>query len=194
MTKKEKARLRRAEQKAADEARRISTIRRFGIAEAIALVFEARGDGCKRSLSLERIKNTPVPTDAQVMTIYNALKKSGVVLVNRAGKITPSGLSGASAVRKAQLLYVVRAKEADVIKIGVSKAPLTRLRELQTSNPYSLFVAMLFDSKKSAVSLEKSVHTHFRKKGKWLRGEWFKDISDDDIARVVGERAQRVKC
>lgn len=60
------------------------------------------------------------------------------------------------------------------IKIGVSKDPDARLKELQTGHSCNLKILerFPFESRLKAYDIEKQLHIRFRKFK--LRGEWFK--------------------
>lgn len=63
------------------------------------------------------------------------------------------------------------------MKIGVSKKPEERLKDLQTGSPYPLTIIAVFpcDSKRYAYNLEKFLHNYFFKSQ--LCGEWFSSKS-----------------
>lgn len=66
-------------------------------------------------------------------------------------------------------VYFVRCGEDGPVKIGFSKNPPSRIRDLQLSNPHNLFLIHLIEnaSKKD----EQDIHKKFRHLR--IRGEWF---------------------
>jgi hypothetical protein len=120
--------------------------------------------------------------------IYNLLKQYGYVISATAkGNLICRSHNAVSENRRKQLLYIIRAKGTQYCKIGVSKNPRLRLSELQTSNPNPLFLAVVYDTVKEAVRLEKSLHKTFSQKR--CKGEWFKNLTDEDIDNAIGDRA-----
>lgn len=75
-------------------------------------------------------------------------------------------------------VYVMQSK--DHVKFGVSKNPWSRIKELQTGNPYKieLLVVLFYDD---YFLIEKELHRYFNKNRAY--GEWF--IIDENITRVV---------
>ena len=71
-------------------------------------------------------------------------------------------------------LYLLGNRQYKVLKIGVSRSPAERLRDLQKYNPYelSLFAQVRFDDMESAVKCESELHRWLRQQR--LHGEWFK--------------------
>lgn len=61
------------------------------------------------------------------------------------------------------------------IKIGYSKKPAQRVKDLQTGNPNNLILRMSlpFETEKEAVLMENCLHRIGRKRFKKLKGEWF---------------------
>ena len=62
------------------------------------------------------------------------------------------------------------------IKIGVSANPESRLKELQTGNPFKLMIIKTVPclTKNAAYALESSLHELTRATNKKMNGEWFK--------------------
>ena len=94
-------------------------------------------------------------------------------------------------------LYVVQSDVSGAIKIGRSKNPEKRLKQLQTGSPYKL---RLLASVRNKGLLEKSLHESLRPfkqacKGEWFDFEcvgsfpdWLHELIDWDIANVWWEK------
>lgn len=187
LNKKDRAKVKRDAQKEEISIRRAQLIREFGIHKSIEIIFErAEGKWPKDGRFLKSLlrEEEIFVSDNEIKRLYNDLKSSGIVLARRAnGEITPSNFTKASALKKVQMLYVIRAKDTDMLKIGVSKSPRKRLQALQTSNPQQLTISLVIKPTESAKKLEASIHKHFDKKR--LQGEWFSSISDEAIINHV---------
>jgi len=77
-------------------------------------------------------------------------------------------------------VYFIADLEKDVVKIGTSKNPKFRLKQLQTSNSNRL---ALLGYVEGNVSKERYLQTYFRKY--WLSGEWFKLDKDNSIIDYI---------
>lgn len=195
LTKKESKKERTKNKKAQNNAERVKRIRDYGIEKTVDLIHD-KFDNCisfiERQLikSLRGRKEDSIPS-SEIIRLYIVLKKNGIIFSRRRnGTVTSSGFTKVSLVKKEQMLYIIREKETNSFKIGVSKNPKSRLKELQTANPNTLFISLLFDTQKNAVILEKFLHKHFRKKRK--KGEWFADILNDEIIKIIGDRATSI--
>ncbi|HHG3258807.1 TPA: GIY-YIG nuclease family protein [Vibrio parahaemolyticus] len=187
--KRESTAIKRAQQQADREAR----IRAFGIQKSIQLVIHK----ANKSLRPDEIRffnslksQDEYTIDSQnIRHLYNVMKKYGIILAYRPnGSVTPSGFTKISSTWKAQFLYVIRDTVSNDCKIGVSKNPKSRKLALQTSNPNRLKISLVYKTNKNAVTLERSLHKFFRKRRK--HGEWFKNLSDEEITRCIGNRGQ----
>ena len=69
--------------------------------------------------------------------------------------------------------------------------PRSLKKALQTSNPNILVVQMVFITNENAVKLEKSLHRFFHKERK--KGEWFENITDQEIIKAIGSRGSLTK-
>lgn len=76
-------------------------------------------------------------------------------------------------------VYCIRDDEADAVKIGFSKNPISRLRQLQTANSRRLRLLCVFDTTQA---FERSLHRSFA--GRRLHGEWFRD-EDRRVSRLL---------
>ena len=115
------------------------------------------------------------------------MKKHGLVLTRaNSGSITLSGFTMVSEIQRAQLLYVIRQSGTNYCKIGISKDPKKRLREMQTSSPTKLKLSLVVETKKNAIKLERSLHKAFHKQR--ANGEWFLDISDEKVIETIADR------
>ena len=75
-------------------------------------------------------------------------------------------------------IYVIRC--GSFSKIGYSKNPKQRLRELQCANPFPLELAGTIPG---SLATESKLHTEYRHKH--VRNEWF-DLSEEDIFSITG--------
>jgi len=83
------------------------------------------------------------------------------------------------------MIYLIQRDGTHEFKLGYSKHPEKRLRELQTGNSGKLLLIKVWDGDRA---LEKKIHDKLRvsikdKQDKIGRGEWF--WIDDDWLRVV---------
>lgn len=80
-------------------------------------------------------------------------------------------------------IYVIAASEQGPVKVGISKDPHRRLRQLQTgqAEPLRLFHTEAIEEKQ-ALLMEKAVHADNRHKK--LKGEWFAMSVEDAILEV----------
>ena len=76
------------------------------------------------------------------------------------------------------MIYFIADTNKDVVKIGVSKSPKKRLKQLQTSNSNKLVLLGYIDGEKEQ---EKYLHNLFSKHK--LSGEWF--ILNDEIIDYI---------
>lgn len=71
-------------------------------------------------------------------------------------------------------LYAITTNENEYVKIGYSKCPGRRLRDLQTGSPYELFLLFYIEVRKEdAKKLEKAMHAVVPTVGGAGRGEWW---------------------
>ena len=67
-------------------------------------------------------------------------------------------------------VYLIRSKETGDYKIGISKNPQKRLKQLQTGNSSELELVETYKSK-YANKIEKTLHnllSHYKKEGEWF--------------------------
>ncbi|MFB9143543.1 GIY-YIG nuclease family protein [Vibrio artabrorum] len=191
LSKKELKRERTAEKKANLALERESKIRTYGIQLCINALFEKADKTLhyveKQFLhSLSQQNGSLIPS-SEVSRLYRTMKKHGLVLTRaNSGNITLSGFTMASKIQRAQLLYVIRQSGTNYCKIGISKDPKKRLRDMQTSSPTKLKLSLVFETKKNAIKLEKSLHKAFHKQR--ANGEWFLDISDEKVIETIADR------
>ena len=190
--KKERFAQKRAERNYEKEQRIVE----YGVHASINLIFEKAGSSIYYSdrkflNEILNISSQKIPS-CDVLRLYGILKKHGIILSRRiTGQITPSGITKISEIRKTQFLYIIREKNGKYLKIGVSKDPSSRKKALQTSNPNILVVQMVFITNENAVKLEKSLHRFFHKERK--KGEWFENITDQEIIKAIGSRGSLTK-
>ena len=92
-----------------------------------------------------------------------------------------------------QHLYIIQSDKTGSLKIGRSKDPVSRLKQLQTGSPHSLKLILIAENKGH---LEKKLHKDLkrfknRRKGEWFDFEcagslpdWISEMIDWDIANV----------
>lgn len=83
-------------------------------------------------------------------------------------------------------IYII-SNDQGYIKVGVSKDPTKRLRQLQTGNEHTL--SLLFTeefncARNHLLKIEKQIHRTLSLKAEDHRGEWFKLPSDTDIQNI----------
>lgn len=76
-----------------------------------------------------------------------------------------------------KFLYLIQASDKSLFKIGISKYPKKRLKQLQTASAYELKIVFLFETK-HASKLEKTLHRIYSINKKidednQAIGEWF---------------------
>lgn len=132
-------------------------------------------------------KNENELSEQELFSIYNHLKLSGNKLIrHQDGSISTGKHRNKSDISKSQKLYVIRFKEDHALKIGISEDVIKRKQSLQTSFPYDLEISMIYEPiKKRAKFIEGKLHKFF--KNKHMRGEWFKNISNEEIMLKIKE-------
>lgn len=72
-------------------------------------------------------------------------------------------------------------------KIGISKNPKQRLRNLQTgnSNKLDLIFILKVDPNIKSSAVESEIHKYFKEKNLWINGEWFEFQNDDQIVNLA---------
>ena len=96
-------------------------------------------------------------------------------------------------------LYIIQSDKTGAIKIGRSKNPSKRLKQLQTGCPDKLKLLVIFENKGH---LEKNLHRRLKSYKSRRRGEWFDfDCAGDcggslveDCAGDCGGTAQLDEC
>lgn len=68
-------------------------------------------------------------------------------------------------------------------KIGVSKDPLTRKKQIETDLKTSVQIITVYDCADLAFKVEAYLHKHFKDKGKHITGEWF-SLKEEDRQNV----------
>ena len=86
-------------------------------------------------------------------------------------------------------IYLIKAQELNLYKIGYSKNSINRLKQLQTGSPYQLELVHVYTSKKFPFKVEKIMHRSMSlyKKDEsliHLKGEWF-DLKKIDIENFI---------
>lgn len=82
-------------------------------------------------------------------------------------------------------LYVIASvSDTNVVKLGLSKHPEKRLKQLQTASPYELKVFHQEEVSSERVNIaEKALHSLLRHKK--LKGEWFDLSVEEAISEVI---------
>ena len=95
-------------------------------------------------------------------------------------------------------LYIIQSDVSGAIKIGISKNPKNRMRQLQTGSPYKLKLLTIVNGRGD---LERSLHESLKPYKKACKGEWFdfdctgsfpdwlSEMIDWDIANVWWEKS-----
>ena len=87
-------------------------------------------------------------------------------------------------------VYII-ADQNNYIKVGISKNPDRRLKQLQTGHPTKLRLisAELFEcSRNHLLKIEALIHTKISQKYKHAHGEWFEATPEqiEDIKHIIG--------
>ena len=82
-------------------------------------------------------------------------------------------------------IYLIKAQEINLYKIGYSKDSKNRIKQLQTGCPYQLELINVYKARKFPFKVEKIMHRsmHIYKKDESLnvlKGEWF-DLNNSDV-------------
>lgn len=77
-------------------------------------------------------------------------------------------------------IYVIEDLDSGRIKIGRSKDPSSRLKQIQTGNPNTLKLGMVKERAYSS-KFESWLHREFS--ANRLNGEWFSGITSADVSR-----------
>lgn len=67
-------------------------------------------------------------------------------------------------------IYLIKSLNEGVYKIGVSKSPNKRLKEVQTGNPSPIDILYLYETE-NAYKIEKALHNRYSQYN--THGEWF---------------------
>ena len=86
-------------------------------------------------------------------------------------------------------IYLIKAKDINLYKIGISKNATKRVKQLQTGCPYELELISFYEPKKFAFKIEKIMHRSMSiyKKDEDLNslmGEWF-DLQAKDVQGFI---------
>lgn len=85
-------------------------------------------------------------------------------------------------------IYIIKDTGKDnIYKIGVSKNPQKRVKQLQTGNCNSLklIFEILIENSINAYEAEKIIHNYLKENNKWKHGEWFELKNDDDVVKLA---------
>jgi predicted GIY-YIG superfamily endonuclease len=72
-------------------------------------------------------------------------------------------------------------------KIGITKNPKQRIKNLQTGNSNKLILIFVLkvDDKIKSSQVESVIHKYFKEKKIWILGEWFEFKNDDQIVNLA---------
>lgn len=84
-------------------------------------------------------------------------------------------------------LYIIGNVQQNICKIGVSKNPSKRLKQIQTGCPFK--VSILAYVEHLGRDSEKEMHKRY--KGDRMQGEWFR--INDEIRSIIGEKSKPKK-
>ena len=83
-------------------------------------------------------------------------------------------------------LYIIQSDVTGAFKVGRSKSPIRRLKQLQTGSPYQLKLVCILENKGYQ---EKLLHRRLDESGRRCKGEWFEfDLIGnlpDDIVEIL---------
>lgn len=85
-------------------------------------------------------------------------------------------------------IYIIFDEINNSIKVGVSKNPNKRLKQLQTSNPNPLtllFTEELSCNRQRTLQIEKLIHNEIHSQGLKQRGEWFNLKESTQIKDII---------
>lgn len=188
LRKKEKHKLQNKLEKIESKEYMVSKIKLFGISELIKelepyyITFSPFHKKIYNKLSLAQDNKT-------LLHANEMLKKYSNQRLHRlnTGRVVLASFNKTKTIRKRQYLYVIRAINTEHVKIGISMNPFSRLKELQTANPYKLSLSLLFETTDDAYKLEKSMHSYFKKFKS--QGEWFSGIDNSIIIQFINHKA-----
>jgi len=86
--------------------------------------------------------------------------------------------------------YLIKDNENGLYKIGVAKNPQKRLKELQTGNPFELFIVDTYLTEYSN-KIEKTLHrkySYLKKEGEWFNLSIQEEVSFIDDCKKIEER------
>lgn len=139
---------------------------------------------------VERLESNLIDYDDAAI-IYGSLKRSGVILTwTNSGEIVTQKFTPTKKLQSKQFVYIIRAIDADRVKIGISQDPKKRLGALRTSSPHKLKISLVFRPNIVAIKLEQSLHKMFSTFR--CNGEWFSSITDQEIIKAIGNRAKLI--
>ena len=104
----------------------------------------------------------------------NDLQKKGALMSFYGNNMLPK-------INSTPGVYIIKAG-IDFYKIGVSFNPETRIRELQTGNPFDI-VLIHYRRNKRAFELEQTILEAYKHKS--VRGEWLK-LNQEELLEVIG--------
>lgn len=195
--KKKKAEKQRYRKKIANENSAMHRIRSFGV-EKILDELKALNPHNFTNRPNYKIKDeirdylTPPVSNQDALRALKGINDLGInITVRSNGKAIITKHQSKKAIKKSQVIYVIRVKGSSSLKIGISIDPKKRLAALQTSNPRKLYVDKIYDTGNiNSSRVERDLHKAF--KAHALEGEWFSSVSAEDIFDALPHEAQEV--
>lgn len=80
-------------------------------------------------------------------------------------------------------LYIIKVKNYDIYKIGITENIVARLKRLQYNSPIPIGIFELYKNLNNPKHVESSLHKHFKDKN--THGEWF-NLSKKDVKEIKG--------
>ncbi len=92
-------------------------------------------------------------------------------------------------------IYLIKSLNEGVYKIGVSKSPNKRLKQIQTGNPAPVEILYLYETE-NAYKIEKALHnrySHFNTHGEWFELSIKEEMSFIDNCTKIEETFNSLK-
>lgn len=92
-------------------------------------------------------------------------------------------------------IYLIKSLNEGVYKIGVSKNPSKRLKEVQTGNPSPVEIVQLYETN-NAYKIEKALHnrySHFNTHGEWFELSIKEEVSFLETCASIEKSLQTLK-
>lgn len=80
-------------------------------------------------------------------------------------------------------LYIIKVKNYDIYKIGITENVVARFKCVQYNSPIPIGIFELYKNLNNPKHVERSLHKHFKDKN--THGEWF-NLSKKDVKEIKG--------